>query len=63
TLLFPLITINARFFDKSDNLLGVSKTDIRDVKAFEDRFFQVEHPAVPNLDPSKTLLSIEAKRP
>ena len=63
TLLFPLITINARFFDISGNLQGVSKTEIHDVKAFEDRFFQIEHPAVLDLDPSKTQLSVEAKRP
>lgn len=63
TLLFPRITINALFYDSFGNMVGISKTKIQDVRAFEERFFQVEHPQVPNLDPAKTDLHFEAKRP
>lgn len=63
TLLFPLIAISALLYDSGGNLISISKTEIRDVTAFEDRFFQIEHPNILNLDLSKTKLFFEAKRP
>lgn len=63
TLLFPNIKIGAIFRDKNGTLLGVSQTDVRDVRAFESRFFQIEHPIIPNADLSRTELFFEAQRP
>jgi len=63
TLLFPQIFIGAQFFNKQGALVSVSQTEIRDVKAFEERYFQIEHPLIPDIDLGKTKLFIDAKRP
>ena len=63
TLLFPRVIINALFFDGNYNVIGVSKTEIQDILAFEERYFQIEHPQLPNLDLAKTRLFFEANRP
>jgi len=62
-LLFPQIFIGAQFFNKQGMLVSVSQTEIRDVKAIEERYFQIEHPLIPDIDLGKTKLFIDAKRP
>ncbi|MBI2035770.1 MAG: hypothetical protein HYT12_03785 [Candidatus Liptonbacteria bacterium] len=64
TLLFTQVDIGALFYSINGTLLGVSKTQVRDVKAFEERFFQIEYPisAAPNVDLTKTRLFYEAVR-
>ncbi len=63
TLLYPLIEVIAYFYDKTGELVSISHTNVRDVKAFEERFFQVEHPLLPQIDISKTQVFWDANRP
>lgn len=62
-ILFPKVVVGALFYDKDNILVSASHTDVRDLKSAEARFFQIEHPAIPRIDPNKTKLFFEAERP
>lgn len=64
TLLYTRVDVGALFYNMSGSLMGVAQTQVRDVKAFEERFFQIEYSteALPNVDLAKTRLFYEAVR-
>lgn len=63
TLLFPRITIGAILISAAGEPIGLSRTEVRDVKAFEERYFQLEHPPLADAVLQNTLLFFEALRP
>ena len=63
TLLFPRVAVEALFYDKNGSIVSLSRTEVNDVRAFEQRYFQLEHPYLTNIDFGKTRVFIEALRP
>ncbi len=64
TLLFRNIEIGAFFYNKTGNIVGVSKTSVQSVKPFERRAFTIEFPSgsLP-INPDATKLYFDALRP
>lgn len=63
TVPFQRLIVGAIYSDPTGFVLGASKTELRDVRAFEERFFQIVHPALPGADLRETRLFFEGKRP
>lgn len=60
---FGGVMVGALFYDSAGGLVSASRTEVNDIKAFEQRFFQLEHPFVDRIDFDKTRLFFEALRP
>lgn len=64
TSLFDNVEIGASFFNKNGILVGVSKTSVQTVQAFERRAFTIELPfGKLVINPDATRLYYDAKRP
>lgn len=59
---FRRLMVGAIYADRSGTVIGASKTELRDVRAFEERFFQITHPALPAADLRQTKLYFEGRR-
>ena len=56
-VLFPEVNVSAVFYNSDGVLIGASRTSISDLKSFEERHFQITHPALP-FDPSRLRLFV-----
>ncbi|MDP3948038.1 MAG: hypothetical protein Q8Q41_05120 [bacterium] len=63
TVPFRRLMVGAIYVDQLGAVVGASKTELRDVKPFEERFFQIAHPAIPGANLRATKLYFEGKRP
>jgi hypothetical protein len=65
TIDMPKVAVTAIFYGGAPNsrVLGVSETELDDVRTGDIRPFAVVHPAIRNVDISKTEIVISARRP
>ena len=61
TFNFSKIPVEVLFFDAANNLIGASKTEIKDLKSFTERQFIITYPSIP-ADPGKTKIFFDAKK-
>jgi hypothetical protein len=63
TLPFNVLRVGALYFDATGRLIGASKTELRDIRPFEERFFKIVYRTSLKADLAKTRLFFEGKRP
>lgn len=51
--------IQAVFYGNLGTIVAASQTELRDISPFQNRRFEIPHPAVPNLDPGATRVLTE----
>lgn len=62
TVPFRRLVVGALYADQFGEIVGASKTELRDLTPFEERFFQITHLALPGADLKQTKLYYEGKR-
>ncbi|OGZ02150.1 MAG: hypothetical protein A3G64_00460 [Candidatus Liptonbacteria bacterium RIFCSPLOWO2_12_FULL_60_15] len=62
TVPFRRLIVGALYVDQFGAVAGASTTELRDVRPFEERFFQITHPALPGFDLRATKLYFEGRR-
>lgn len=65
TIRLPRVFAGAILYGKNGDPLSVARTELRDVAAFQERFFKITFPAginLPDVDQKSTKIFIEAKK-
>jgi len=62
SVVLPNVTVIALFYNQSGRPAGISKNEIDDVPPGDSRTFSIIHPAISNIDVSRTAVFLYAKR-
>lgn len=62
SVVLPSVTVMAIFYSQFGQPAGVSKNEVENVAPGESRTFSIIHPAIPNVDLSRTAVFLYSKR-